>query len=79
MDLLIKDYEEIPHDLYEACPVYKEKDVGRKTFAVLIKYFSEQDLGVAFETEWNRRLMKLVCFMRKRWGDIPDSFRQYEK
>ncbi len=78
MDFLITDYEEIPHDLYEACPAYKQKHVGRKTYGFLIKYLSEQDLGRAFGIEWNKRLRKLMCFMKKRWGHIPDSFRQFE-
>lgn len=78
MDFLITDYEKIPHDLYEACPAYKQKHVGRKTYGFLIKSLSEQDLGCAFDIEWNHRLRKLMCFMKKRWGCIPDSFRQYE-
>jgi hypothetical protein len=78
MDFLITDYGETPHDLSEACPAFKQKDVGRKTYAALIKCLSEQDLGCAFGIEWNKRLHKFMCCMRKRWGHIPDSFRQYE-
>ena len=78
MDFLITDYEEIPHDLYQVSPAYKQKDVGRKTYIALIKCLSEQDLGRTFGIEWEKRLRKLMRFMRKRWGNIPDSFRQYE-
>lgn len=78
MDFLITDYEEIPHDLYEACPAYKQKEVGRKTYGALIECLSEQDLGCAFGLEWKKRLKKLMRFMRKRWGYIPDSFRQHK-
>ena len=78
MDFLITDCDEIPHDLYDTCPAYKQKHVGRKTYAILIKHLSEQNLGSTFDIEWNKRLRKLMCFMKKRWGYIPDSFRQYE-
>jgi hypothetical protein len=78
MDFLITDYEKIPHDLYEACPAFKQKHIGRKTYGAVVKHLSEQDLGNTFNCEWNKRLKKLICFMRKRWGYIPESFRQYE-
>jgi len=78
MDFLIIDYEEIPNDLYVVCPAYRQKHVGRKTYVALVKYLSEQDFGHAFGIEWKMRLKKLMCFMKKRWGYIPDSFRQYE-
>jgi len=78
MDFLITDYEKIPHDLYEACPAYKQKQIGRKTYGAIVHHLSEQDLGHTFNCGWNRRLKKLMCFMEKRWGYIPDSFRQYE-
>jgi len=78
MDFLITDYEKIPHDLYEACPAYKQKQIGRKTYSAIINHLSEQDLGNTFSCEWNKRLKKLIRFMEKVWGYIPDSFRQYE-
>lgn len=78
MDFLITDYEKIPHDLYEACPAYKQKQIGRKTYSAIINHLSEQDLGHTFSWEWNTRLKKLIRFMKKVWGYIPDSFRQYE-
>jgi hypothetical protein len=78
MDFLITDYEKIPHDLYEACPAYKQKHIGRKTYRAIVHHLSEQDLGLTFNCEWNRRLKKLIRFMEKRWGYIPESFRQYE-
>ena len=78
MDFFITDYEKIPYDLYEACPAYKQKHFGRKTFSAIVKHLSEQDLGNTFRCEWNKRLKKLIRFMEKRWGYILDSFRQYE-
>jgi hypothetical protein len=78
MDFLITDYEKIPNDLYEACPAYKQKQIGRKTYSAIINHLSEQDLGHTFSCEWNKRLKKLIRFMKKAWGYIPDSFRQYE-
>ncbi len=78
MDFLITDYEKIPHDLYEACPAYRQKHIGRKTYSAIVNHLSEQDLGSTFRCEWNKRLKKLIRFMEKRWGYIPDSFRQYE-
>ncbi len=78
MDFLISDYEKIPHDLYEGCPAYKQKQIGRKTYSAIVNHLSEQDLGHTFGCEWNKRLKKLMRFMKKIWGYIPDSFRQYE-
>ena len=78
MDFLITDYEKIPHDLYEACPAYKQKHIGRKTYGAIVHHLSELDLGYTFSCEWNKLLKKLMHFMEKRWGYIPDSFRQYE-
>jgi hypothetical protein len=78
IDFLITDYEKIPHDLYEACPAYKQKQIGRKTYSAIIHHLSEQDLGHSFRCEWNMRLKKLMRFMEELWGYIPDSFRQYE-
>ena len=45
MDFLITDYEEIPSDLWEVCPVLKQKNVGRKTLWALLKFFSGHNLG----------------------------------
>ena len=78
MDFLITDYEKIPHDLYEACPAYKQKQIGRKTYSAIVHHLSVQDLGNTFSCEWNKRLKKLIRFMEKIWGYIPNSFRQYE-
>jgi hypothetical protein len=78
MDFMISDYEKIPYDLYEACPAYRKKQIGRKTYSAIVHHLSEQDLGHTFNCEWNKRLKKLMRFMEKRWGYIPDSFRQYE-
>jgi hypothetical protein len=78
MDFLITDYDKIPHDLYEACPAYKQKQIGRKTYSAIVNHLFEQDLGSTFRCEWNKRLKKLIRFMEKRWGYIPESFRQYE-
>jgi hypothetical protein len=78
MNFLIADYEKIPHDLYEASPAYRQKQIGRKTYSAIVNHLSEQDLGSTFRCEWNKRLKKLIRFMEKRWGYIPDSFQQYE-
>ncbi len=78
MDFLIIDYEKIPHDLYEACPAYKQRHIGRKTYGAVVHHLSVKDLGHTFRSEWNKRLKKLIRFMEKRWGYIPDSFRQYQ-
>ena len=78
MNFLITDYEKIPLDLYEVCPAYKQKQIGRKTYSAIVNHLSEQDLGKTFRCEWNKRLKKLIRFMEKIWGYIPDSFRQYE-
>jgi len=78
MNFLITDYEKIPLDLYEVCPAYKQKQIGRKTYSAIVNHLSEQGLGSTFRCEWNMRLKKLIRFMEKRWEYIPDSFRQYE-
>ncbi len=36
MNFLITDYEKIPLDLYEVCPAYKQKQIGRKNIYVLL-------------------------------------------
>ena len=77
MDFLITDYEKIPYDLYQVCPAYEQKHIGVKTYTAAVNHLSEQDLGDTFNPEWNNRLKKLVRFMQKRWGYIPDSFHQY--
>lgn len=77
MDFLVTDYEKIPYDLYEACPAYKQKHIGRKTYAATVNHLSEQDLGNTFNREWNKRLKNLDRFMHKRWGYIPEFIRQY--
>jgi DNA-binding CsgD family transcriptional regulator len=77
MDFLITDYEKIPYDLYQVCPAYEQKHIGVKTYTAAVNHLSEQDLGDTFNHEWNKRLKKLVRFMQKRWGYIPDSFHQY--
>ena len=78
MDFLITDHQKIPCDLYEACPAYKQKHIGLKTYTAAVSHLSEQDLGNTFDREWNKRLRKLIRFMQKRWGYIPESIRQYE-
>ena len=78
MDFMISDYEKIPYDLYEACPAFRKKQIGRKTYSAIVHHLSEQNLGSSFRSEWNKRLKKLISYMEKRWGYIPDSFRQYE-
>jgi len=77
MDFLITDFERTPHDLYEACPAYKQKHIGCKTYAAAIKHLSEQDLGNTFYREWNKRLKKLVCFMQRRGGYSLDFIRLF--
>jgi hypothetical protein len=77
MDFLITDYEKIPYDLYQVCPAYEQKHIGVKTYTAAVNHLSEQDLGDTFNREWNKRLKKLVRFMQKRWGYIPDSVHQY--
>jgi hypothetical protein len=63
---------------YEACPAFQQKHVGWKTYGALIKFFSEHDLGRAFGIEWKKRLIKLMCFMKKRGEYFPNWLRQYE-
>lgn len=78
MDFLVTDYKQLPYDLHEACPAYKQKHIGLKTHTAAVNHLSEQDLGNTFNREWNRRLEKLVRFLRKRWRYVPDSIRSYE-
>lgn len=78
MDFLIPNFEEIPDDFYEACPAFKQKHLGHKTYKALIKFFSEQDLGHAFNIEWKNRLRNLIRFLKGSGHYIPDSFLQFE-
>ena len=79
MDFMITNYVEIPNDLYEACPAYKQCHVGQKTYISIIEKLSTQDLGKSFRSEWDKRLRKMFRFMLKRWGHIPNSYSQYER
>lgn len=79
MDFLITDFERNPHDLYEACPAYKQKHIGCKTYAAAINHLSELDLGYNFYREWNKRLKKLICFMQIRGGSSQYFIRQFGK
>lgn len=76
MDFLIIDYEEIPYDLREAFPVFKQKNVGWKTVWALFKFFSEQNLGPSFSTEWNKRLKLFIAFITEKEMTVPDWLRQ---
>ena len=79
MDFLIPNFEEIPDNFYEACPAFKQNNVGHKTYYGLIHFFSEQDFGHAFQIEWMIRLRKLMRCLKERGSYISDSLRQYDK
>lgn len=76
MNFLITDYERIPYDLHEACPAFKQKQIGHKTYAAAVNHLSEQVLGNTFYCEWNKRLKKLFRFMQARKQYIQVSIRQ---
>jgi len=77
MDFLIADYEKLPTDPREAMPAYRQKNVGRKTYSSLVHHLSEQDLGEAFNTEWARRLEKLMRYLTRTGQHVPLLLRRY--
>ena len=77
MDFLVSDYEELPANQGEAMPAYKQKGVGAKTYASLVHHLSGQDLGDSFNTEWQKRLEKLMRYLTKYGQHVPLLLRRY--
>lgn len=78
MDFLICDYEGIPSDIREVCPVFIQVNAGWKTFWALMSFFSEQNFGLSFTAEWDKRLKKFLSFaVSDRYIDIPNWIHQY--
>lgn len=78
MDFLICDYEWIPSDIREVCPVFIQINAGWKTFWALMSFFSEQNFGPSFTAEWDKRLGKFISFaVSDRYIVIPNWLHQY--
>lgn len=77
MDFLIADTIASPHDMYEAMPAYRQKNIGSKTYCALVNHFSGLDLGPAFNGEWDRRLKNLMRHLVATGQYIPIQLRRY--
>jgi hypothetical protein len=65
MNLLVAENELHDTDLWMNAPALKEKWVGRKTYASLVENLSQNDLGHTFNTEWAKRIKKLMQYSGK--------------
>jgi len=77
MNFLITENELHKAEFWMNVPALKEKWVGRKTYASLVENLSQQDLGHTFNTEWAKRIKKLIQYSVKHGKYIPMPLRKY--
>ena len=77
MNLLVAENELHETDLWMNVPALKEKWVGRKTYASLVEYLSQCDLGNDFNTEWEKRKIKLMQYSMKHDMYVATALRKY--
>ena len=77
MNLLIAEKELHETDLWMNVPAFKEKWVGGKTYASLVEYLSKYDLGHNFNTEWEKRIKKLMQYSMKHDMYVATALRKY--
>ena len=77
MNLLVAENELHETDLWMNVPALKEKWVGRKTYASLVEYLSQYDLGNDFNTEWEKRKIKLMRYSIKHDLYVAAALRKY--
>ena len=79
MNFLIAENELHGKELWMNVPAFKEKWVGRKTYASLVEYLCKYDLGHTFNTEWAKRIKKLIQYLIKHNMHVPMALRKYNK
>jgi hypothetical protein len=77
MNLLVAENELHDTDLWMNVPALKEKWVGRKTYASLVEHLSQYDLGHTFNTEWEKRIKKLMQYSMKHDMYVATALRKY--
>jgi hypothetical protein len=77
MNFLIADTIELPFNRSQAMPAYRQKDLGIKTYSVLVDHLSGLDLGDAFNTEWAKRLKNLIRHLSSSGQYVPRLLRKY--
>lgn len=77
MDFLIADTENLPLNRLEAMPAYRQQNVGIKTYSALVGHLSGLDLGEAFNTEWTKRLKKLMRHLSTTGQYVPVLLRKH--
>jgi hypothetical protein len=77
MDFLIAETIELSFNRLQAMPAYAQKDVGIKIYSALVDHLSRLDLGAAFNTEWARRLKKLIRHLSSSGQYIPRLLRKF--
>jgi len=76
MDFLISGHIEPGQDLFQVMPALMQFNVGRKTYAVLVRRISQQDLGGAFHTEWARRISNVVRCLQRTHAYVPSVLKE---
>ena len=71
MDFLISGYIEPGQDLFRVMPALRQFNVGRKTYTVLVRRVSQQDLGETFHTEWAMRICNVVRCLQRTHAYVP--------
>ena len=77
MDFLIADTENLPFNRLHAMPAYRQQNVGIKTYSALVDHLSGLDLGEAFNTEWAKRLKKLMRHLSTTGQYVPVLLRKH--
>jgi hypothetical protein len=58
-------------------PALKEKWVGGKTYESLVDHLSKHDLGLTFNSEWEKRVKKFIQYLVKHDNCIHMLLRKY--
>lgn len=76
MDFLISDHIEPGQDLFQVMPAFMQFNVGQKTYAVLIRRISRQDLGETFHAEWAMRISNVVRYLQRTHAYVPSVLKE---
>jgi predicted DNA-binding protein YlxM (UPF0122 family) len=77
MNFLIPENDLDDTDFWMNVPALKEKWVGGKTYASLVEHLSQYDLGHTFNTEWEKRIKKLMQYSMKHDMYVATALRKY--
>ncbi len=77
MDFIIPEHELFHTQFWISVPAYEENRVGIKIYSSFIDHLSQQDLGNTFNTEWAKRVIKLMQYLVEYDKYIPTLLRKY--